>query len=625
MATNNHTGKKPIKVASISGYSGDRLDALATVLTGPIEVDAIVGDYLAEMNLSWRRAEMEQGISDGQDPIFVKTLQTATKQLGERLRAGTFPKLVVNAGALNPRQLALDVQQFFLSEFGDLGKALKIAYVTGDNVLSIIRDQQTQKTIKNLNNAETLDTWPYEPVIANAYIGQFGFVEALRGGADVVLAGRTTDAGAIQSLATWYYDWNEEDYDNHALGLIAGHIIECGNYVTGGNFCGFKRVKPYHSLAYPIAEIYNDGHCIITKQPGQNGIVDLDTVRSQLVYEIQGRYYYNPDVIADLSTLKVKQEGPDRVHVSGFKGLPPPKTLKVAIQAYAGFQAEIMIWAMGLDIGEKAKSVEEQVRREFVSASGKTPFRKLEIQLIGNCAPDPRSSLASTAVIRVFAQAAEKEQLSTANFQYKIVQNLGASFPGFTPSLEYLRTAQPRPYLAYFPALIDRSRVDMVVHWLNSDEVKIVPHSTGRLSDPFSVEQENYEPENPVELKTFGPTTRIPLGYQIFARSGDKGANVNVGLFPQGDSQEEWDWLRSTLTTNKVLELLGDDAQTVSRVERVEFPNIKSVHFVLFGMLGGGVTDTARPDSLGKGLAEFLRAKVVDYPEKLYRGFENRI
>ncbi|KIW34130.1 uncharacterized protein PV07_00926 [Cladophialophora immunda] len=600
MERNNHVDKRPIRIASISAYSGDRLDALATVMTGPIEVDAVVGDYLAEMNLSWRKAEMEHGITSGEDPIFVKTLQTASKQLGERLRAGTFPKLVVNAGALNPRQLALNVQKFFVSEFGDAGKALRIAYITGDNVLSIVSDRETQKTINNLNTSETLNVWPFEPVIANAYIGQFGFVEALKGGADIVLAGRTTDAGAVQALTTWYYDWCEQDYDNHAHGLIAGHIIECGNYVTGGNFCGFKVIEPYHSLAYPIAEIYNDGHCIITKQPGQNGLVNIDTVRSQLVYEIQGRYYYNPDVVADLSALKVKQEGPDRVHVSGFKGLPPPKTLKVAIQAYAGFQAEMIIWAMGLDIEEKAKSVEEQVRREFVADSGKMQFSKLEVQLIGNGAPDPKSSNASTAVIRVFVQAKEKEQLSTANFQYKIIQNLGASFPGFTPSLEYLRTAQPRPYLAYFPALIDRSKVEMEVHWLDSEDVKIVHHFTGTLSDPSSVAQENYEPQNSVDLKTFGPTIKVPLGHQVFARSGDKGANINVGLFPQGDSQEEWDWLRSTLTTKKLLELLGDDAPTVSKVERVEFPNIKSVHFVLFGMLGGGVTDTSRPDSLGK-------------------------
>src|ERR1700694_4632070 len=91
---------------------------------------------------------------------------------------------------------------------------------------------------------------------------------------------------------------------------------------TGGFFPGFKSIKNYHDLAFPIAEIHNDGHCVVTKQPGYNGLVTLDTTRCQLLYEIQGRYYYNPDVIADLKTVKVAQDGKDRVRVWGVKGMP---------------------------------------------------------------------------------------------------------------------------------------------------------------------------------------------------------------------------------------------------------------------------------------------------------------
>ncbi|KAF2799635.1 DUF1446-domain-containing protein [Melanomma pulvis-pyrius CBS 109.77] len=625
MATNIQMAKGPIKIASISGYSGDRFDALANVLSGPIEVDAVVGDYLAEMNLFWRKEEKNQEASKGFDPTFIKCLETASTQLGERIAAGTFPKLVVNAGGLNPQQLALELQQFLVSEFGDRGKSLRIAYVTGDDVLSIIQDPESRKAVSHLTTGETLDSWNFEPIIANAYIGQAGFVEALKAGADIVLAGRTTDAGSTQALATWWFGWGKDDYDNHAMGLLTGHMIECGNYVTGGNFCGFKSIHPYYSLAYPIAEIYNDGHCVVTKQPGQNGIVNVDTVRSQLVYEIQGRYYYNPDVIADLSSLSIFQEGPERVHVSGFKGLPPPQTLKVAIQAYGGYQAEILVYAMGLDIEEKAQSFEEQIRIDLQSSGmDHKPFRKLDVQILGSCAPDPKSSNAATAIIRVFAQAAEKERLTRFNFEYPVIQNLGTAFPGFTPNLEYPRTSQPRPYLEYFPALISRSKVELKVHWLDSENYITIPHSS-LTSNPADVRQENYEPTDAVDLDSFGRTLRVPLGHQVIARSGDKGSNVNVGLFPQGDSQEEWDWLRSMLTTKKVLELLGDDAAKISRIERVEFPKMKCVHFVLFDFLEGGVTSTSRPDSLGKGVAEFLRARIVDYPAKFYRGLDKRI
>lgn len=233
MTTRGEGPRGPIKIASISAYSGDRLDALASVLRGPIEVDAIVGDYLAEMNLSWRKAEMQQDPSRGGDPTFLDSLRAASEQLRKRLNAGTFPKIVVNAGALNPRQLAKDTSEFLASEFGDRGKALRVAYITGDDVLDVIEDEEAKRNVKHLTTGEVLATWPHKPIIANAYIGQFGFVAALKAGADIVLAGRSTDASTTQALATWWFGWGPDAHDKHAMGLVAGHLIECGHYVVG--------------------------------------------------------------------------------------------------------------------------------------------------------------------------------------------------------------------------------------------------------------------------------------------------------------------------------------------------------------------------------------------------------
>ncbi|KAM5347491.1 hypothetical protein ACJ41O_010496 [Fusarium nematophilum] len=566
MTPNNTAGRGPIKIGSISGYSGDRLDALAHILSGPIEVDAIVSDYLAEMNLSWRQAEMNLDESRGYDPTFIETLRMAKAQLRRRVDDGTFPKIVVNAGALNPYQLAVAVHELLTSEFGDRGAALKIAYVTGDDILGIVTEPTTKRAVKNLNTEETLDSWPHDPVIANAYIGQSALVAALQGGADIVLAGRTTDASSTQALASWWFGWRQDDYDNHALGLVTGHLIECGAYVTGGNFCGFKNIGSWLNLAYPIAEIYDDGHGIVTKQPGQNGLVDTNTVRSQLLYEIQGRYYLNPDVIADLSSLKVSQEGPDRVHISAVKGLPPPPTLKVAIQAVVGYQAEMLVYAIGLDIEEKAESFEAQLRKDLEPQQGREPLRKLEVQLFGTAKQDPTSTNAATAVIRVFAQAAEAEPLTTLNFQQRIMQNLGQAFPGFTPNLEYHRTTVPRPYFTYFPGLISRSEVTTKVHWLGSETIQSISWDNEKISNPDDVRQENYETTNPVDLSMFGPTIPVPLGHKVFARSGDKGSNANVGFFPQDASQEAWDWHRSFLTTKRLLELLGGSDGIGSKV-----------------------------------------------------------
>jgi hypothetical protein len=362
-------------------------------------------------------------------------------------------------------------------------------------------------------------------------------------------------------------------------------------------------------MAFPIAELHNDGHSVITKQPDQNGIVDIDTVRCHLLYEIQGRYYYNPDVISDLSTIKVTSEGPDRVSVSGFKGLPPPESLKVSLMAHGGYTAEINAFAIGLDINEKAESWARMTRRRFrIPENGdvtNSKFETLVIQTLGTAKENPSSQDEATVHVRIFAQAKDADTLKVENFKDPIIENLIQAYPGFTPSLEYHRTGAPKPFLAYFPGLIPRGLLAPVqVHFLDSKEVLTVPHPPFVTPISQLPKQQNYEPTNPTKLDSFGPTVKIPLGYQVFARSGDKGANVNCGLFPRGNSKEEWDWFRSFMSTEKVMELMGKDVAAVERTERVEFPELHAVHFVFVGLLsgggGGGVGSTVRPDALGK-------------------------
>ncbi|KAK7425136.1 hypothetical protein QQX98_000050 [Neonectria punicea] len=298
--------------------------------------------------------------------------------------------------------------------------------------------------------------------------------------------------------------------------------------------------------------ITTDGHSVVTKQPNQHGLVNTHTVRSQLI---------------------------------GCKGLPPPPTLKVAIQAVAGYQAEMLVYAMGLDVEEKAQVLEAQLREDMLIRGDHEPqLRKLEIQLFGTAKKDPTSSDAATAVVRIFAQAADAEALTIFNLQRRVI----------------------------------RSEVRMEVNWEGSDTVEPISDDNVIISDLDDVQQESYEPTDPVDLSRFGQTIRVPLGHKIFARSGDKGSNANIGFFPQDDTQEAWDWLRSFLSTKQMLELLGEEAQTVRRVERVEFANLRCVHFVLFDYIGGSVVDTSRADSLAKGLAEFIRARMVDLPERLY-------
>lgn len=656
--TSSERGTRPINIAGISACGGDRLDALLKTISGPIPIDAICGDYLAELNLAWLSKELADDPSKGYEQSFMPAFRLAADKYIELRKGGRDIKIAVNAGGLRPYALAKQLRDF-LDTFGEVGKSVKVAWVTGDNVLHQIKDPKSpaRTAIKHLSFGTSLEKWGYEPITANAYIGCFGIVESLERGADIVICGRCTDASAAQALSMWWHGWGEQEFDKLALGLITGHLIECGTYVvfsilhrtltqTGGFFPGFKHIKNYYELGFPIAEVHANGTSVITKQPDQNGIVTVDTVRCQMLYEIQGRYYYNPDVIADLTTVKITAEGPDRVRVAGVKGLPPPESLKVSVLGHGGYTAEINAFAVGLDIQEKAESWARMTRRRFgIPRNGDltgTKFETFVVQCLGVSEPNPHSQDAATAHVRLFVQARDYETLAVENFKDPVIENLIQAYPGFTPSLEYHRTGLPKPFLAYFPGVLPRGVIEPVkVYFLDSDQVISIPHPVFVIPIAQLPKQQNYEPTDPVDLKSFGETVQIPLGYQVYARSGDKGANVNCGLFPRGDSQEEWDWFRTFMSTKKLIELLGDDAKAVDRIERVEFPEIHAVHFVLVGLLsgggGGGVSSTTRPDALGKvyllsptlliskGIGEYLRAKWVDYPKKFYDGHENRI
>lgn len=173
-----------------------------------------------------------------------------------------------------------------------------------------------------------------------------------------------------------------------------------------------------------------------------------------------------------------------------------------------------------------------------------------------------------------------------------------------------LRTIAPKGFQAYMPATIPQSRLDERAHVLG-ESPRTLPAGHPSATEALAP-RENHETASPVPLTSFGPTTTRPLGDMALGRSGDKGANMNIGLFVS--NAEEWGWLRSFLTCAKMKELMGEDWSDTYFLERVEFPNIWAVHFVVYGSLGRGVSSSSRLDCLGKGFADFIRARTVDVP-----------
>lgn len=202
-------------------------------------------------------------------------------------------------------------------------------------------------------------------------------------------------------------------------------------------------------------------------------------------------------------------------------------------------------------------------------------------------------------------------------------------FAGLSGTLDSRPLGNPIPFLGYFPAIVSQNHIQESVSILGTDgevEAHVVvgpPHITEELAP-----RENYDAASPRALSSFGPSKTVPFGDVVLARSGDKGANVNVGFTARKtyDNAEVWEWLRSLLTRDKLKEMMGDDWQDWFHIERVEFPKIRAVHFVVYGTLGRGVSGSARLDSLGKGFAEWLRAVHVPVPTKfLVRGPRSKI
>ncbi|KAK1570109.1 uncharacterized protein LY79DRAFT_527406 [Colletotrichum navitas] len=605
--------KPPIRIGNVSGATGDHPHAMARMIrSGNVQV--ITGDWLSEMNIAWNaiaRRDVDPGL--GYENGFYEQLEACV----DDVMAGGI-RVVTNAGALNTAAL-FDKVKTLCRARGHPESA--VAAVLGDDVSGLLRHGSGRKdlTFPHLDHpGTTLDDWGFEPCCGNAYIGCWGIVEALRAGARIVICGRCTDASPVMGAAAWYYGWREDQHQELAGALLAAHLIECGPYVVGANFSGFKNFLPeLVDLAFPVAEIARDGGCVISKTVEGGGHVTRHTVTAQLLYELQGHLYLNPDVVADLSDVRVEEQkgtGEDRVRVWGAKGLPPPPTTKVMFAAEGGYQAEATFYINGLDVDEKVAMMKNQLAHLFKDAN----FSRLSIEQYGTQVRNPSSQQAGTVQLRVFAQARKKEDIAAVNFKVPIYAVRMQSYPGYHMSLDF-RTMDPKRFMEIFPALIPQSAIDHRVLLGTGGSIAIPPPGN---TATYKVLRPSADTTDPVDLVSLGPTEFAPLGSIVHARSGDKADNSNVGFFVR--NEDEYPWLRTLLTVSRLKQLLGDDwfkNNPDRRVERVEFPGINAVHFRILDNLNGGIASSDRIDGLGKGIAEYLRSRYIDVPRAfLQRG-----
>ncbi|MFE5709975.1 acyclic terpene utilization AtuA family protein [Streptomyces sp. NPDC056501] len=560
-----------LRIGNASGFYGDRFDAVREMLTGG-ELDVLTGDYLAELTMLILGRDQLKDPAAGYAKTFLRQMEEGLGLAHER---GV--RIVANAGGLNPAGLAEALRTLAAK----LGLPVRIAHVEGDRLP------------------------PRDGVLtSNAYLGGAGIAACLAAGADVVVTGRVTDAALVTGPAQWHFGWGPEEYDRLAGAVVAGHVLECGTQATGGNYAFFADHDPaaLRRPGFPLAELHSDGSAVITKHAGTGGLVDVGTVTAQLLYETAGARYPGPDVTARLDTVRLTQDGPDRVRIHGVTGEAPPPTLKVGLNRIGGFRNEVVFVLTGLDIEAKARLVRDQIEDALDGADSRPADVRWE--LVRTDREDAATEETASALLRLVVRDPSPEAVGRTVTGAAIELAL-ASYPGFHV------TAPPgkgAPYGVFGSAYVPAADVP---------HTAVLPDGT-RVPVPVPPRTEGLAPVPGPELPQplpYGSTRRAPLGRIAGARSGDKGGDANVGVWVRTD--EEWAWLAHALTVDTFRELLPETETAGLTVERHVLPHLRALNFTVAGILGDGVASQARFDPQAKALGEWLRSRHLDIPEVL--------
>jgi len=445
-----------IRVAAGQGFWGDWLEAPRRQVEGG-SVDYLMLDYLAEVTMSILQKQKERDPAMGYARDFVGAMESVLTAVADR---GV--KVIANAGGVNPPACAAAIRAV-AAKHGKSDK-IRIGVVTGDDLLPRLDDLiKAGHELRNMETDEPLAAIRDRVQSANAYIGSTPIVEALAKGANVVITGRSTDTALTMGPLRHEFGWREDQYDLLAAGIIAGHIIECGAQCSGGNcLYDWKTIPDLANVGYPIVEANADGTFAITKHANTGGRISVHSVTEQLVYEMGDPHsYITPDVTADFTSIRLADDGPNRVRVFGIKGRPATDKLKVSVAYRAGFKAVGTLVYGWPDAYDKAQ-LADRVLRERIANLGLT-FEHILTEFVGvssthgPLAGDPGDP--PEVQLRVGVRGQDKAAVERFTREIApLVLNGPPSVTGFAggrPKVEEI--------VAYWPALIDKSVVTTTV------------------------------------------------------------------------------------------------------------------------------------------------------------------
>ncbi len=594
--------RESLVIGGASGYWGDSSQATAQLLRTD-RLDFIVYDYLAEITMSLLARARARDSGKGYAVSFLTEAMIPNLKRIDEMGV----KIVSNAGGVNPEACA----QALASAIAEQGLSLKVAWVEGDDLIAEKEAFAEAGATEMFSGAAFPETDAVQSI--NAYLGAFPIAAALDAGADIVVTGRCVDSAVTLGACIHRFGWGRDDLDELAMASLAGHLLECGVQSTGGNFTDWEQVQAREYLGYPLAEIDADGSFICTKPANTGGLVSVGTVSEQLVYEIgDPRAYALPDVVCDFSEVKLVQEAPDRVRVSGARGRPAPANYKASATYADKFRGGTYVTFYGIDAEKKASAFGDAVlqsSRNIFKALGMPDFSETSVELIGAESQFGEFRSAESFRELVMKIAVKHASEVGVGIALKQIAELALATP---PGLSGFAGNSPKiaPVVRLFSMLVPKERVLPKVH---------IGEQTIECADPpgETHDSSSKDAEIPPAVVASDAQETVPLVKLAWGRSGDKGNNANIGIIAR--RPEYLPWIDATLTTEVVAErfahFLADGKS--GRVDKFHLPGIHAINFVLHDVLGGGGIASLRNDPQAKGYSQLLLSCPVAVPAEL--------
>ncbi len=615
----NTNATRKIRIGGASGFWGDSsLGAPQLVLNG--DIDYLVFDYLAELTMAILAAARGKKPELGYATDFVDVaMRSVLPEIAKRKI-----RVVSNAGGINPRSCG----DALAAMAREMGLDLKIAVIDGDDVsakIPALRDA-------GLKDMFTGAPAPERIISANAYLGALPIAQALAAGADIVITGRCVDSAVTLGPLMHEFGWKATDYDLLAAGSLAGHIIECGAQATGGLFTDWDQVPGWADIGYPVIECSADGSFTVGKPPNTGGLISAAAVAEQMLYEIgDPGAYILPDVVCDFRQVRIEQQGPDAVRVSGARGYAPPDTYKVSATYMDGFRAAGTMVIVGIDAAAKAQRTGEAVlarTRAIFRAKGLPDYTATHVEVIGaesGYGPHSRARAAREVTMRVAVNHAMKPALDI--FAREIAPAGTSWSPGTTGPA--LGRPSASPLIKQFAFTLPKREVAAQVT-MNGTSVPAPVPVEGGWTPPAEAADTTTAAALPAgerAAKAATETVRnpapgnalVPLVRLAWARSGDKGDTSNIGLIAR--KPEYLPIILAQVTAESVRDWFAHLAK--GQVKRYMVPGIQGCNFLLFEALDGGGTASMRLDPLGKGMGQQLLDMPIEVPAALARALDD--